>query len=64
MGDTKGGYEVSDAWHVLPETGRGTAGTVVEGTLGIEQPFVLGVWTRVPSTTLRAVPLPVSGRTA
>jgi len=49
--------------HVLPGTGRGTAGTAVEGTLVIERTLVRGALLRLPSTILRMVPLPVPGRT-
>ncbi len=44
---------------ILPGPGRGTAGTAVEGARLLTQPIA---GTRAPSTMLRMVPLPVSGR--
>ena len=47
------------AHQILPGTGRGTVRRTVEGGLGIH----CALWTGIaPSTMLRMVPIPVSGR--
>ena len=44
---------------ILPGTGRGTVRSMVVGAGGLTRRGVVG---RAPSTTLRAVPLPMPGR--
>ena len=44
---------------ILPGTGRGTMRSMVVGALVLTR---RGVVARAPSTTLRAVPLPILGR--
>ena len=44
---------------ILPGTGRGTMRSMVVGALVLTRRCVVG---RAPTTTLRAVPLPILGR--
>lgn len=47
---------------ILPDMGRRTAGTAVEGVFHQARPLIGSIWPVSPSTTLWVVPLPVPGR--